>query len=104
MFRSHPSSELTITPFSFAGQFSQNRMAVRFIALEIDEEAWCSNSPPFHSIKKHFLQISAHFGGWTLSNVTGEMSSTHAWDDGSETAHGACCSGFQLRARTMGLF
>lgn len=102
MLRSHASSLPTVIPSLSFGV--QNWMAVRFITLKIDEGCWCSNSPPSHPIKRHFLQVSAHFGGWTLSNVTREVSSTSAQHHGSKTVYGACCSGFQLRARTMGLF
>lgn len=47
-------------------------MVLTVIALEIDEGTGCSNSLLSYCIKKHFLQISAHFEGWTRSRVIGE--------------------------------
>lgn len=72
--------------------------------LEIDEGFGCSSSLLSHPMKDYCLQIFAHFGVWTSSSVMDEVSSTCAQDDGSETTYEACCPGFQLRTRTIGLF
>lgn len=79
-------------------------MAFRFMELEIDEGSWYLSSLLSHAVKDYCLQIFAHFGGWISSGVMDEISSTCAQDDGRETAHEACCPGFQLRTRTIGLF